>query len=182
MPGYIKKALVQFGHKAPTKPQHQPHQHTVPTYGATVQYAKAADTSKVLLSKEDKTYIQQVIGTLLYYGRAVDATILVALSSLASAQATPTYDTMQRTHHLLNYVATHPDAILSYAKSDMILGIHSDASYLREPKARSCAGGHFSLSDGTDEAPNNGAILNISQIIKSVVLRNSHKQLAQNVP
>ena len=72
---------------------------------------------------------------------------------------------MQRTHHLLDYVATHPDAILSYAKSDMILGIHSDASYLSEPKAR--AGGHFFLSNGTDEAPNNGAILNISQIIKS---------------
>ena len=43
---------------------------------------------------------------------------------------------MQRTHHLLDYVATHPDAILSYAKSDTILGIHSDASYLSEPKAR----------------------------------------------
>jgi hypothetical protein len=101
----------------------------------TVQYAKAADTSKVR-SKEDKTYIQQVIGTLLYYGRAVDATIFVAFSSLASAQATLTDDTMLRTHHLLDYVATHPDAILSYAKSDMILGIHSDASYLSEPKAR----------------------------------------------
>ena len=66
---------------------------------------------------------------------------------------------MQRTHHLLDYMATHPDAILSYAKSDMILGIHSDASYLSEPKARSRAGGHLFLSDGTDEAPNNGAIL-----------------------
>jgi len=64
MPGYIKKALFQFGHESPTKPQHQPHQHTVPTYGVTTQYAKAADTSKVL-SKEDKKYIQQVIGTLL---------------------------------------------------------------------------------------------------------------------
>ncbi len=40
------------------------HQHTVPTYGVTTQYAKAADTSKVL-SKEDKKYIQKVIGTLL---------------------------------------------------------------------------------------------------------------------
>jgi hypothetical protein len=106
---------------------------------------------------------------LLYYGRAVDATILVALRSLASAQATPTEDTMQRTHHLLDYVTTHPDAILSYAKSNMILGIHSDASYLSKPKACSRAGGHFFLSDGTDEAPNNGAILNISQIIKSVM-------------
>jgi hypothetical protein len=66
-------------------------------------------------------------------------------------------------------VATHPDAILSYAKSNMILGIHSNASYLSKPKAHSHAGGHFSLSDGTDEAPNNSTILNISQIIKSVM-------------
>ena len=134
MPGYIKKALVRFGHKAPTKPQHQPHQHTVPTYGATVQYAKGTDTSKVL-SKEDKKYIQQVIGTLLYYGRAVDAINSVALNSLASAQATPTEEPLQQTHHLLDYVATHPDAILSYTKSNMILGIHSDTSYLSKPKA-----------------------------------------------
>jgi hypothetical protein len=76
---------------------------------------------------------------------------------------------MQRTHHLLDYVATHPDAILSYTKSDMILGIHSDASYLSDPKAQSRAGGHFFLSTCTDEAPNNGAILHISQIIKFVM-------------
>jgi len=76
---------------------------------------------------------------------------------------------MQRTRHLLDYVATHPDAIVSYAKSNMILSVHSDASYLSEPKARSRAGGHFFLSDGTDESPNNGAILNTSQIIKSVM-------------
>jgi hypothetical protein len=130
----------------PAKPQHQPHEHTKPTYDAIVQYTKAEDTTKPL-SKEEKKYTQQVIGTLLYYGRAVDATILVALSSLASAQATPTKDTMQRTHHLLNYIPTHPNAIISYAKSNMILNVHSDnASYLSEPKARSRAGGHFFLS------------------------------------
>ena len=168
MPGYIKKALIRFGHVPPAKPQHQPHEHTKPTYGSTVQYTKAEDTTKPL-SKEEKKYIQRVICTLLYYGRAVDATILVALSSLASAQAKPTKDTMQRTCHLLNYVATHPNAIISYAKSNMILNVHSNTSYLSKPKARSRAGGHFFVSDGTDEAPNNGAILNTSQIIKSVM-------------
>ena len=84
---------------------------------------------------------------------------------------------MQRTHHLLDYVATHPDAILSYTKSDMILGIHSDASYLSEPKAQSRAGGHFFLSNGTDEAPNNNAILHISQIIKSVMFSVAEAEL-----
>ena len=166
MPGYIAKA--RFGQENPTKPQHQPHQHTIPTYGATIQYAKPTDTSNPL-AKEDTKFIQQVIGTLLYYGRAVDATILVALSSLASAQSAPTEDTMQQTRHLLDYVATHPNAIISYAKSNMILGVHSDALYLSEPKARSCTGGHFFLSDGTNDAPTKGAILNTSQIIKSVM-------------
>jgi hypothetical protein len=110
MPSYIAKALARFGHETPSKPQHQPHQHIIPTYGAPVQYAKPMDTSNPLL-KEDKKLIQQVIGTLLYYGRAVDATILVALSALASAQCAPTKDTMQRMRHLLDYVATHPNSL-----------------------------------------------------------------------
>jgi hypothetical protein len=168
MPGYVDKALARFGHKNPSKLQHQPHQHAIPTYGATIQYATPMDTSNPL-SKEEKKFIQQVARTLLYYSRAVNATILVALSSIASAQVTPTEDTMKGTCHLLNYIATHPNVILSYAKSNMIFGVHSNVSYLRKPKARSHAGGHFFLSDGTDEAPNNGAILNTSQIIESVM-------------
>jgi hypothetical protein len=75
---------------------------------------------------------------------------------------------MRHTRHLLDYVATHPDAILTYAKSVMILHVHSDASYLSEPKARSRAGGLFFLTNRGDDAPNNCAILNTSQIIKSV--------------
>jgi hypothetical protein len=168
MPGYVKKALARFDHKHPSKPQHEPHQHAIPTYGTTIQYATPADMPSPL-SKEEKKIIQQVVGTLLYYGQAVNATILVALSSLASAQAMPTKETMQQTRHLLNYVATHPNAILTYVKSNMILGIHSNASYLSKPKVCSRAGGHFFLSNGTDKAPNNGAILNTSQIINSIM-------------
>ncbi len=67
MPGYIKNALVRFGHKHPSKPQHQLHKHTKPTYGTTIQYAKAVDATKPL-SKDKKKHTQQVIGTLLYYG------------------------------------------------------------------------------------------------------------------
>jgi len=45
MPGYIENALVRFGHEPPVKPQMQPYPHTFPTYGANIQYAKAAGTS-----------------------------------------------------------------------------------------------------------------------------------------
>ena len=168
MPGYIMKALSRFAHEAPSKPQHQPHPHAEKIFGATVQYAKAPDNSP-LVPPEQKTYIQQVLGVLNYYGRAVDATVLVALSSIASAQATPTELTLSLTKQLLDYVATHDDAILTYEKSDMVLAVHSDASYLSEPKARSRAGGHFFLTADTDEPPNNGAILNISKIMTSVM-------------
>jgi hypothetical protein len=69
----------------------------------------------------------------------------------------------------LDYAATQDDVILTYKASDMILAIHSDASYLSEPKARSQVGGHMFMA-GDDKIPiNNGAVLNISQIIKSVM-------------
>jgi hypothetical protein len=93
MPEYVDRALVRFDHPVPPKPQHQPHQHTIPTYGATVQYAKLEDTSCRLLPAEKK-FIQEVIGVFLYYGRAVDSTMLTPLSAIASAQAEPTEETM----------------------------------------------------------------------------------------
>jgi hypothetical protein len=168
MPGYIEKALIRFGHTPPNKPQLQPHPHTVPTYGATIQYGKHIDQSSIP-TKEQQQYIQKVIGVLLYYGRAVDSTILVALSSLASAQAAPTEYTMELIKWLLDYVATDPEAILTYESSDMILAVHSDASYLSEASARSRVGGHFFCSSDVSDPPNNGAVLNISKILKAVM-------------
>ncbi len=85
---YVPKALVQFWHKAPRIPQHQPYPHVKPTYGATCQYAEAHDTSDPL-SKEEKAYVQEVIGTFLYYARYVDASMLPALGTLATQQASP---------------------------------------------------------------------------------------------
>jgi hypothetical protein len=51
----------------------------------------------------------------------------------------------------------------------MALAIHSDASYLSEAKARSRAGGHMFMSNTDEIPPNNGAVLNISQIIRAVM-------------
>jgi len=46
---------------------------------------------------------------------------------------------------------------------------HSDASYLSEPKAHSCAGGHFFLSSDCEDPANNGAVLKLTQLIKAVM-------------
>jgi hypothetical protein len=61
------------------------------------------------------------------------------------------------------------EAILTFHASDMVLAIHSDASYLSEPNARSRAGGHMFMAGKENIPRNNGAVLNISQIIKAVM-------------
>ncbi len=165
---YVEQALARFGHPIPDKPQHQPHPHTIPTYGATVQHAKLEDTSRHL-SPNKKKFIQEVIGVFLCYGRAVDSTMLTALSAIASAQAKPTEDTMTLCKQFLNYAATHQDTIITYRKSNMVLVVHSDASYLSKPKARSHAGGHFFLSANTANPKDNGTVLNLAQLIKAVM-------------
>ena len=54
--------------------------------------------------------VQQVVGTILYYALEVNMTILTALTTLGSNQAKTTTNTMKSTKHLLDYLATHPDA------------------------------------------------------------------------
>ena len=168
MPGYVKAALQQFGHPMPTKRQDSPYPYTPPKYGQKVQYATKADNTP-LLGEADKRFIQRVCGKFLYYGRAVDNTILVAISAIAAQQAKPTMDTMAKTKHLLDYLASQEEAVLTYSASNMVLAVHSDAGYLNEANARSRAGGHFFLSDHSVHPPNNGAILNVAQIIKNVM-------------
>ena len=95
--------------------------------------------------------------------------MLMALSSIASNQAEPTKETMDNIKLFLDYAASHQDAILTYQASDMVLIVHSDASYLSEPKAQSRAGGHIFMSSDVANPHNNGAVLNIAQLIKAVM-------------
>jgi hypothetical protein len=90
--------------------------------------------------------------------------------SLAMQQANPTKNIKQIVHQFLNCATTHPNTIITYQASDMVLACHSDASYLLETNTRSRAGGHFFMSTNDAIPSNNGAILTISQIIKAVML------------
>ena len=77
----------------------------------------------------------------------MDPTILTALGSIAAQQSKVTGKTYADTLWLLKYAATHPNAKIRYKAINMILYIHSDASYLSEPQARSRAGGQYFLGD-----------------------------------
>ena len=60
----------------------------------------------------------------------------------------------------------------------MELAAHSDASYVSETNAQSRDGGHFFLSSDSTIPQNNGAVLNISHIIKHVVSSATEAELA----
>ena len=167
MVNYVMKQMTKYGHVAPAKPQHCPYSPNPIKYGKDNQTPSPIDESP-LLNKTGKKRVQQIVGSFLYYARAVDPTILMALSSQQSA---PTENTMKRVNQFLDYMWTHPDAIIRYRASDMILNVHSDASYLSAPKARSRAGGYFFLGsiprDG-DPIKLNGAIHITCTILKLV--------------
>ena len=105
----------------------------------------------------------------LFYGRAVDGTILVALSAIASQQFKPTTDTMAKIKQLLDYLASQEEAILTHSASEMVLGVHSNAGNLNKSNARSRAGEYFFISNHAAHQLNNEAILNIAEIINNVI-------------
>jgi len=141
MPGYVAKVLQRFKRDKPRKQQHSPYRPQPRKFGAAVQDPIGEDTSPKLDAKR-VTRIQQIVGSILYYARAIDHTTLPGLSGIASKQADARESTEERAEQLLDYLATHPDAVVRYYASDMILNIHSDASYLSEPRARSRIAGY----------------------------------------
>jgi hypothetical protein len=109
------------------------------------------------------------MGTLLYYAHAVDITILPALSSLATEQAKPTQNMIEKVKQLLDYCTSQEEAIIMYNASKIILAIHSNGGYCNKKKSHSQAGGHFFLSNKDKSPPNNGAIFTNATIIKAVM-------------
>ena len=179
MPKYVPGKLTEFGHPTPRRPQHSPYPAPNITYGKAAQDTTPTDTTP-LLSDEMKKRIQQIVGSFLYYGRACDTTILKSLNSLSRQQSKPTQTTNGRATHLLDYLATHPNAIIRFYPSDMILQIHSDASYISEPQARSTAGGHYFIGHHPKDSQPiqlNGAIYSLCTVLKHVAASAAEAEL-----
>ena len=79
--------------------------------GQQIQYV-ISENSGPILNKKGQRCIQCIVGTFLYYGRAVEPTILPALNEISTFQAKPTDDTVKQTNILLNYMYTYPAATL----------------------------------------------------------------------
>jgi hypothetical protein len=168
MPGYVSNVLSKFQHDSPKHPHHTPSQYVTTVYGAKTQYAKTDETPPLMAQQCLK--IQKVTGSVLCYARAVDPTVLMPLNDIATEQTKAMKKMQAATNQLLDYLATHPDATIRYHASDMILHIHSDASYLSVSNARSRLGGLLLLGNKPPEQDTlNGSILNVASVIKNVV-------------
>ena len=95
--------------------------------------------------------------------------MLTALSALPTEQTKPTMAMMQNTKQFMDYATSNSKAILTYKISDMVLTIHSNASYLSKTNACSRVGGHFFLLTQDAFPPNNGAAHNTAQVIKDIM-------------
>ena len=176
MPNYVTKARHIFNHQMPTTPEHSPHPYTAPRYGKHQQMVNNPTIRS--LTPANRKIIERFVGLFQYYGRTLDGTMLASISSIATNMTTAQQKDLDfRIKQFLNYAATHPDAKIRFIASEMHLWIHSDASYLTEPKARSRAGGFFYLSkkpnlpiDPSQPAPpDNGPILILCKILDTIM-------------
>ncbi len=171
MPGYILEQLQKYKQDCLQCPQYCPYSPLPKQYGSEAQRPLPPDTSPPL-SKDDIKHVQRIIGNILYYAQAVDLTVLMALSTIASKQAKGTQNTVLKTKQLMDYLATHPNTTVRFHTSNMIINIHSDTSYLLEANAHSRACGHFFMgwkADPTKPIKLNGSFFTLCAILRFVV-------------
>ncbi len=142
MPGYVKKKLQEYNHIVSRKGQ------TCPYSPAPKQYCSEAPAplppnTLTLLKNAGIKWVQKIVGSILYYARAVNMTVLMALSTIALEQTKAMEKTMDQCMQLLDYLSFNLEAKVRLHASDMVLNMHSNASYLTEAKAYSCLCGHF---------------------------------------
>jgi hypothetical protein len=109
--GYVSKMLTRFRPQY-LDPSHRaartPGRYIAPVYGSKSLQTNTRDKSSTLNASQS-TELQAIIGTLLYYARAVDPSLLPIANELASKQAHFTLKVMHATNRALSYCAGHPN-------------------------------------------------------------------------
>jgi hypothetical protein len=89
MPEYIKKKMQEYKHLLLEKIQNCPYSPEPEKFGLDAQSPLMPDATPVLDAGGIKQ-IQQITGSISYYARTVDMTVLMALSSIAVEQTKAT--------------------------------------------------------------------------------------------
>ena len=102
----------------------------------------------------------------------VDSKILVALSDISVEQYKVTEIFRDTVRNILNYLTARPTKLIHYQAIQIRLIIHSDTSYLLDPKSISRVTGNFFLGDydhDINKKVHNGAVLTIYAILKHIM-------------
>ncbi len=78
-----------------------------------------ATICKKLTNSEIKQ-VQKIVGSILFYAWAVDMTVLMALNTIASKQMKQMECTFEKAYQVLDYLATHSNAMVKFCASDMV--------------------------------------------------------------
>jgi hypothetical protein len=146
LPGYISMLLLKFKYPHPAKPRLSPCR-CLPIACSAKSHITPDPDSSELLHASCKRLMQEIVGSLLYYARAVDNKLLIVLSTITACQAKATVATEQVVELVLDYVATYPNDGIVYCASNMILCVHADAGFLKDTNSCSRAGAHIYLSE-----------------------------------
>jgi hypothetical protein len=168
IPGYVEQMGRRFGVRPPTRPVDAPLAYVPPTFGRRGPQWEAPSDTTTALSPNETSRIRQIIGVALFYARAVDPLLLLAINKIATCMAAPTRDTMRATERLMAYMATHPDGSVNFRPSDMQLHAHTDASFCSEREARSRAAAVHWIGNKADEKLHNAVIEVTTKIITTV--------------
>jgi hypothetical protein len=82
MHGYVANVISNLQHDKPYHPQDTPSRYVMPVYGGGTQYATQDEATS--LSSKQCINIHKVTGSVLYYARAVDPTVLMPLNDIAT--------------------------------------------------------------------------------------------------
>ena len=143
------------------KPQYSPYPASPRKYGEAPQETMPNDKAPPA-TKDKITHIQKVVRSILYYSQAVDLTVLMDLSTIASEQAKATKTALKNGNQVLDYLTTNPDVTIIFYALDMILNTRLNASYLSDKSTKIRASGHLflvSVHKYVEPITLNGAIL-----------------------
>ncbi len=144
MPNYVTKQLIKYKHPKPKCHQacrFEPN---------PVHYGKKSDeiipkNESTPLNDNDKKYIQQVVGSFYIMNACYWHGHLNGIEQHCNTTIQTNRKTMERIRRLLDYMYSNTNTIRRLWVLDMILNVHSDASYLSATRGQSCTGSYFFL-------------------------------------
>ena len=115
MPVYIDKVWTHFyGANLAPKRVEAPHIWTAPQYGSSQPHLTTPINSSPPLSTPEKTCLQEIVGSLLYFARCINSTILATLRSIRINIADRTERVAAMAAYLLKFCANNCNPKVRY--------------------------------------------------------------------